>query len=516
MVTNRFPCTISLLLPPYSEVGSPGYKCIALHPLPAITALHRGWVQRLQMDCLVPFPCCPRPTPGLVAMVTNGLSCTFSLLSSLYSRFGVVVTNGLPCTFSLLSLFYTRFGVVVTNGLSCAFSLPYPPYSVIRGSGYKWNVLHRLPDITALTWLQMDCLAPFSYYPRPTSGLGGVVANGLPCTFSLLTTPYSGVEGRGYKWIALHLFPTIPALLRGWGPWLQMDCPAHFPCYPRPTPGLGAVVANGLPCTFFLISPPYSGVGGRGYKWITLQIFPTNHALPRICGCGYKWILLHIFPAIPALLRGSGQLLQMDCPVPFLTALPQGWGPWSQMDCLAPFPCYPGPTPELHLFQAIPAHFHDWGRGYKWNVLHIFPAIPALSRGWSHGYKWNVIYLFPASLQSPPYADVGGRGYKRIALHILPDNTFLPGGWESWLQMDCLAPFACYPRPTPGLGAVVTNGLPCIFSFLSPPYSVVTNGMPCTFSLLSRPYPGVEGRSYKWIVLHIFHTIPALRRGWGP
>ena len=179
-----------------------------------------------------------------------------------------------------------------------------------------------------------------------------MVINGLPCTYFLLSPPYSGVGGRGCKLIALHLFPTNPALLRGWGLWLQMDCPAHFPYYPRPTPGLGAVVTNGLPCTFFLLSPPYSGVEGRGYKWIALHIFPANNALPRI------------------------------------------WGPW--------------------------------------------------------------------------------------------------------LQMDCLAPFSYYPRPTPGLGAVVTNGLPC------------------TFSLLSKPYSGVGGRGCKLITLHLFPTIPALLRSWGP
>ena len=265
MVANGLPCTFFLLSPPYSGVGDRGYKWTALHLFPTFPALIRGCGPWLQMDCPAHFPCYPRPTPGLGAAVTNGLPCTFFLLSPPYSGLGAVVANGLPCTFFLLS----------------------PPYSGVGGRGCKWIALHLFPTIPALLrgwgpWLQMDCPAPFSYYPRPTPGLMAAVANGLTCTFFLLSPPYPGVWVRGYKWIALHPFPTIPALLRYWGPWLQMDCPAHFSHYPRPTPGLGVLVANGLPCTFFLLSPPYSGVGG----------------------CGYKWIALHPFPPIPALLRG--------------------------------------------------------------------------------------------------------------------------------------------------------------------------------------------------------------------
>ena len=303
--------------------------------------------------------------------------------------------------------------------MSCTISLILPPYR-----GYKWIALHIFPAIPALLrgwgpWLQMDCLAPFSYYPRPTPGLGAVVANGLPCTFFLLSPRYSGIGGRGYKWIALHLFPTNHALLRGWGPWLQMDSLAHFPCYPCNTPWLGAVVKNGLPCTFFLLSPPYSGFWGRGYKWI----------------------LLHIFPAIPALLRG--------------------WGPWLQMDCLAPFSYYPRLSPGLGavVTNGLPCAFF---------------------------------------LLSPPYSGVGGRGYKWTALHLFPTNPALLRGWGPWLQMDSLAHFPCYPCTSPGLGAVVTNGLPCTFSLLSPPYSVDA------------------GRGYKWTDLHIFPAIPVLLRRCGP
>ena len=244
---------------------------------------------------------------------------------------------------------------------------------------------------------------------------------------------------------SLHLPPDITALPRI----------AHFLYYPHPSPGLGAVVTNGLPCIFSLLTTPYPGfvvVVTNGFS-CTFYLLSLHYG---IGGSGYKWIALYLL----------------------LTTLPRDWGPWLQMDCLASFPCYPGPTPELYLLHAIPAHFHDWGRGYKW-----------------------------------------------IALHILPDFTFLPGGWGPWLQMDCLAPFPCYPRPTPGWGAVVTNGLPCIFSFLSPPYSlfpcypgpipglrVVTNGLSCTFFLLSPPYAGVGGHDYKWIALHHLLDITALTR----
>ena len=488
MVTNGLPCTFSLLSPPYSGVGSRGYKWIALHIFPtipallrvggpgckwialhlfpAIAALLRGWGPWLQMDCLAPFSYYPRPTPGL----------------------GTVVTNGLPCTFFLLS----------------------PPYSGVGGRGCKWTDLHLFPTIPALfrglgSWLQMDCPAPFSYYPRPSPGLGTVDANGLPCTFSYyprptpvlgavvtnglpctffpLSPPYSGVGGPGCKWIALHLFPTIPALLRGWGLWLQMDCPAPFSSYPRPTPGLGAVVANGLPCTFFLLSPPYSGVGGRGYKWIAL----------------------HLFPTIPTLLRGRGT--------------------WLQMDYLAPFSYYLCPTPGLGavvtnglpctFFLLSPPYSGVGGRGFKWIALHIFPTIPALPRGWGPWLQMDFLAPFsyyhrltpvfgavvtnglPCTffLLSPPYSGVGGCGYKWIALNIFPAIPTLLRGWGPWLQIDCLAPFSYYPRPTPWLGAVVTNGLPCTFSLLSPPYS------------------GVGGRGYKWTALYLFPTIPALLRG---
>ena len=287
-----------------------------------------------------------------------------------------MVTNGLPCTFSLLSLHYSGVG----------------------GRGYKWIALHLFPTIPALLrgwgpWLQMDCLAPFSYYPRPTPGLGAVVTNGLPCTFSLLTTPFSGVGGRGYKWILLHIFPAIPAILRGWGPWLKMDCLAPFSYYPRPIPGFGAVVTNGFSCTYSLLSPPYSEVGGRGYKRIALHLFPTNPAFLRV------------------------------------------WGPWLQMDCLAPFSYYPRPTPGLGavVTNGLPCTF---------------------------------------SLLTLPYSGVGGRGYKWILLHIFPAIPALLRGWGPWLQMDCPAHFPCYPRPTPWMRAVVTNGLTCTFSLLSPSYSV--------------------------------------------
>ena len=59
-----------------------------------------------------------------------------------------------------------------------------------------------------------------------------MVTDGLPCTISLLSPPYSEVRGRSYKGIALHLLPAISALPRLLGPWFQIDCSAPFPCYP--------------------------------------------------------------------------------------------------------------------------------------------------------------------------------------------------------------------------------------------------------------------------------------------
>ena len=113
-------------------------------------------------------------------------------------------------------------------------------------------------------WLQIDsrALSPCCY--RPTPGLGALVTSRLhvPCTLSLLLPPCPGVG---------LLFPAILALLQGWWPCLQMDCPAPFLCYPRSTPGLGS--------------------------WL-------------------QWAVLRIFPAVPALFRDKGQWLQIESPAP--------------------------------------------------------------------------------------------------------------------------------------------------------------------------------------------------------
>ena len=173
----------------------------------------------LQMDCPAPFPCypCPNPLLGFIQM-------------------------GCPAPFPCYPRSIPRLGVVVTNGLSCTFSLLSRPYPGVRGRGGKCIALHLFSAFPALPrkpWFQIDCPAPFPCYlrhtlgfwsvvtnkfpapfpcyARPTPGLGTMGINGLPCTFSLISPPYSGVGGHGYKWIALYRFPVITALPRDWG-----------------------------------------------------------------------------------------------------------------------------------------------------------------------------------------------------------------------------------------------------------------------------------------------------------
>ena len=124
----------------------------------------------------------------------------------------------------------------------------------------------------------MNCFAHFPCYPRPTPWLEAMVTNGLPCIFSLLSTPYSGVGGHGYKLFDLHLLPDITALPRGWTPLLQVDCLAHFPRYPRPILSSEPWLQMECPA-LSLLSPPYPGDGSRGYKWIALHLFPKIPAL---------------------------------------------------------------------------------------------------------------------------------------------------------------------------------------------------------------------------------------------
>ena len=251
-----------------------------------------------------------------------------------------------PCT--------TGLGAVVTNGLPCTFSLPPCPGIGVRGC--KWIALHLFPAIPALL---RSCT--FFMLSPPIFMIGAVVTNGLPCTFSLILPSYPGVGDRGCKWIALHLFPAIPDLLRGGGPWLQMDCPASFPscprptqwlqmecpalfpCYPGPIPGL-RVVTNGLSCTFFLLSPPYAGVGGHDYKWIAL-----HHQLD-----------------ITALTRFSAGHLSPIIPTPTTSY------PMFGAVVLNGMPC------KLSL---LFSPYHGFvGRDYKWITLQLLPAIPALHR----------------------------------------------------------------------------------------------------------------------------------------
>ena len=125
----------------------------------------------------------------------------------------------------------------------------------------------------------------------------------------------------------------------------------------------------------------------------------------------------------------------------------------------------------------LPPYLGAGGRCYKWFALHLFPDIPALSRVRSHGYKWNALPF--------PFYPCPTPGMEAV----------VTDGLWAVVTNDCPAPFLCYPHPTPWLGAVIANGL----SFTCP--------------LLSPSYPGVGGRGYKWIVLHLFLNYPRSNPG---
>ena len=88
---------------------------------------------------------------------------------------------------------------MITNGLPCTFSLLSPHYPVVGGRSYKWIALHL-----------------FSCYPHPTPGMRG---RGYKWIALYLFAAYPALPQDWEPWLqmdCLHLYPAIPALPRGW------------------------------------------------------------------------------------------------------------------------------------------------------------------------------------------------------------------------------------------------------------------------------------------------------------